>query len=214
MSQRLKEPSKQTVWKFTWSCWTTSWIKRSDSRRSDLWVPSLSALLTQSLSAETESMGFPIHLSTHISSASNKGIIMSLINCESILFKFVWTTSGKAAGVCFHSYCQMLWPVPKWLAGNMVAIQQFVVQIRIWCHYSLRIYEVGPDRNCSFQSTPQGQEEKKRLWICKGVRKRQEWSQTESPRQWPRAWASGSDLDKEGERRSSSSEAKQWSTWS
>lgn len=103
MSQRLKEPSKQTVWKFTWSCWTTSWIKRGNSCRSDLWVPSLAALLTQSLSAETESMGFPIHLSTHISSASDKGIIMSLINCESILFKFVWTTSGKSAEVCFHS---------------------------------------------------------------------------------------------------------------
>lgn len=49
---------------------------------------------------------------------------MSLINCESILFKFVWTASGKPADVCFHSYCQV-WHGPKWLPGNMVAIQWF-----------------------------------------------------------------------------------------
>lgn len=109
MSQRPEEPSIQTVWKFTWSRWTTRWIERPDSHGSDLWVPSLSALMTRRLSAETESLGFPIHLSPHISSASDKGIIMSLINCESVLFKFVWTASGKSDDVCFHSHCQILW---------------------------------------------------------------------------------------------------------
>lgn len=109
MSQRPEEPSIQTVWKFTWSRWTTRWIERPDSHGSDLWVPSLPALMTRWLSAETESMGFPIHLSTHISSASDKGIIISLISCESVLFKFVWTASGKSDYVCFHSHCQILW---------------------------------------------------------------------------------------------------------
>lgn len=109
MSQRPEEPSLQTVWKFTWSRWTTRWIEKPDSHGSDLWVPSLSALMTRRLSAETESLGFPIHLSPHMSSASDKGIITSLINCESVLFKFVWTASGKSDDVCFHSHCQILW---------------------------------------------------------------------------------------------------------
>lgn len=61
MSPRLLEPSKQTVWKFTWSRWTSYWIYRADTQRSDLWVPSLSAFMTQSLSVKAESMGFPIH---------------------------------------------------------------------------------------------------------------------------------------------------------
>lgn len=66
----------------------------ADTHRSDLLVPSLLALLTPSLSVETESMGFPIHSSGYISSGSDKAIIMSLIKSRVsqyfvLLFRFV-----------------------------------------------------------------------------------------------------------------------------
>lgn len=214
MSQRPEEPSIQTVWKFTWSRWTTRWIERPDSHGSDLWVPSLSALMTRRLSAETESLGFPIHLSPHISSASDKGIIMSLINCESVLFKFVWTASGKSDDVCFHSHCQILWhtkmtPREHCCHSTIRCTNQIMMSLlfaHLWSGTGAQL-QLPVDPPETHTGTTK---KKKRLWICEGVRKRHQWSQTKSPRQWPRAWASGSDLDKEGERRSSRSEAERW----
>lgn len=77
-----REPSterQQTVWKFTWSHWTACWILEGWYLRKWFVSPQSLGPLTQSLSAETESMGFPIHSSRGISRRSDKGIIMSLI---------------------------------------------------------------------------------------------------------------------------------------
>lgn len=207
----------QTVWKFTWSRWTTHWIERPDSHGSDLWVPSLSALMTRWLSAETESMGFPIHLSTHISSASDKGIIMSLINCESVLFKFVWTASGKSDDVCFHSHCQILWhtkmtPREHCCHSTIRCTNQIMMSLlfaHLWSGARPQL-QLPVDPAETHTGTTKKKEASLNMWGSE-----EEASvKTKSPRQWPRAWASGSDLDKEGERRSSRSEAERWRTWS
>lgn len=110
-SERLSQKVK-TVWKFTWSHWTGCWIL--DGWYLQRWFvsPQSLGLLTQSLSVETESMGFPIHSSHGISKGSDKGIIMFLIKCSMsqyfvLVFTFVWTGWTTPAD-CVYSQAIML----------------------------------------------------------------------------------------------------------
>ena len=63
--------------------------------------------MARSLSTETENMGFPIRLSNHISSATDKEIIMFLTNCKLIFSKCEQTGMGNFGDVCFLLYCQL-----------------------------------------------------------------------------------------------------------